>query len=78
MGAERAISVRSWQVGTFVVTMTVPTPKRGHVLNAAVKWAPHEPSRLTTDEWRQYRLGRNQAIGELAEELGITVAVLEL
>ena len=58
--------------------MTIPAPKPGAVLCASVEWSPTEPSRLSTEEWREYRAGRNQALTELASELGINVAVLEL
>jgi hypothetical protein len=78
MSAEAPVSVRSWQTGPYTVTMTIPKPRPGAVLSASVEWAPAEPSRLSTEEWRQYRAGRNQALGELAAELGINVAVLEL
>ena len=47
-------------------------------MNALVEWSPREPASLSTEEWHEYRHGRNQALANLAAELGINVAVLEL
>lgn len=78
MSAEAAIAVRSWPVGRHACQLTVRRPKPGAVVNAVVEWSPAEPARLTAEEWAQYRAGRNQALAELAAELGINVGVLEL
>jgi hypothetical protein len=45
---------------------------------AAVEWSPSEPNSLTREELSLYRLGRDWAIAEIAAELGINVAVLDL
>jgi len=58
--------------------MTIPRPKPGCVISASVEWAPCEPSALTSEQWRQYRYGRNVALAEMAAELDISVALLEL
>lgn len=78
MSGESALCIRSWQVGAYTCELTVQRPKPGALMAASVEWSPSEPARLSTEEWREYRIGRNQAISELAAELGINVAVLEL
>ena len=78
MTAESPALSRAWPVGERTVTLTVQRPKEGTVMSAVAEWSPDEPTRLSTAEWRQYRSGRNRAIADLAAELGITVAVLDL
>ena len=78
MSADAAFVSRSWSVGERTVTLTIPRPKPGRPLIACAEWSPTEPSSLSTEEWTTYRQGRQIAITELAEELGITVALLEL
>jgi hypothetical protein len=78
MSGEQALLTRSWPVGERTVTLTIPRPKPGSPVYATAEWAPTEPSRLSTEEWKQYRLGRNEALAQLASELGISVAVLDL
>ena len=77
MNAEAAIS-RSWAVGDRTVTLTVPRSRPGAVMCAAVEWSPSEPNSLTGQELALYRIGRNEAIAEIAAELGIRAAVLDL
>lgn len=69
---------RTWSVGSRTVTLTIPRPAPGGPVIATAEWSPSEPTRLSNEEWRQYRFGRNQAIEQLAVELGISVAVLDL
>ena len=78
VSAEAAVAVRSWKAGGYTCEMTVQRPKPGAVVNALVEWSPNEPSRLTAEEWAEYRAGRNRAIAQLAAELCINVAVLDL
>lgn len=78
MSAESALGVRSWPVGPFTCELTIQRPRAGALMNAVVEWSPREPSQLSTEEWREYRVGRNLALAGLAAELGINVAVLEL
>ena len=78
MSAEAAFAVRSWSAGRYTCQMTLQRLKPGAVVNALVEWSPSEPSHLSTSEWAAYRAGRHQALAELAAELGVTVAVLEL
>ena len=77
MSAEAALT-RSWPVGDRTCTLTVQRPKAGAVMSATAEWNPDEPSRLSAEEWHEYRSGRNRAIAEFAAELGISVAVLDL
>lgn len=53
-------------------------PKPGALIHAVLEWDPTTPSRLTDEELRQYRDGRNRALADLAAERGINVAVLDL
>jgi hypothetical protein len=58
--------------------LTIPRVEKGRPLFATAEWAPDSPSSLTDEEWREYRHGRHVALAELAAELGISVALLEL
>jgi hypothetical protein len=78
MSATAAVVSRSWRVGERTVTLTIPRPKAGRPLIACAEWSPNEPPRLSADDWAEYRQGRHRAISELAAELQISVAVLEL
>lgn len=78
MAAETAILIRSFRVGRRTVTLTFPRPKEGSMLAMACEWDPEPPRRLSKAEWRQYRAGRDAAVAELAAELGVTAAVIEL
>lgn len=78
MSAEAALLTRSWKVGHRTCTLTAPRPVQGQALCAAMEWTPSEPKRLTPAELEQYRAGRNQAVAEIARELRINAAVIEL
>jgi hypothetical protein len=58
--------------------MTVPRPKSGQGVHVAVEWVPDVPGRLTAAELRQYRAGRDAVIADVAQTLGISVAVVDL
>lgn len=73
----RACITRAWPVGKFNVTMTIPRESRG-VACAVIEWSPHLPKRLTDDELQQYRVGRGAALADIADELGITVGIVDL
>lgn len=77
MSASAALASRSWSVGERTVTLTIPNMKPGKPAHMAVEWSS-EPARLTAEEWAEYRAGRNHAIAQIAAELGINVAVLEI
>ena len=68
---------RTWPVGDRTATLSVSRGV-GAPIHARIEWSPSAPSRLTDEELRQYRVGRNQAFAELAAELGGTVAVIDL
>ncbi len=76
MSAAAGIS-RSWSVGRYTVTMTIPRSGSG-LLAATVEWDPRLPKRLTEAELQQYRAGRDAALADMAGELGITVGLVEL
>lgn len=78
MSAEAVLLVRSWQVGARTCTMTIPRPKHRRPVHVAMEWDPAPPDRMTADEWRQYRQGRDAAIAEVAEALQVSVAVLDV
>ena len=78
MSAEAALASRTWSVGRYECTLTVPRPRPGDVLHAVMEWAPEQPRRLSSSQMRQYRRGRNQAVAEVAQQLGISAAVVEL
>lgn len=72
MSAQAAALSRTWNVGRYVATLTVPPIANG-VLHACIEWAPHTPRDLTPDEWKAYRLGRDRAFAQL----GLTALVIE-
>ena len=74
MGAEAAALSRSWPVGKYTATMTVPKAKPGTVASVSIEWAPHPPQRLTAEEIDQYRIGRHQALAAL----GVRALVVEV
>lgn len=78
MSEVAALASRSWRVGERTVTLTMRRPIEGALLHSAAEWSPNEPTKLSTEEWRQYRAGRNAAIEELAVALNVSVAVVEL
>lgn len=78
MSAEAAFAARSWPVGRYVCTLTLQRPKPGALTSCVIEWAPEQPARLTADELRQYRAGRNQALAQISAELGVNAAVLEV
>ena len=78
MSAEAPAFARTWQVGRYMATLTVPQLKPGRVLNAVIEWSPDRPGRLTAAEWSEYRAGRNAAMAAMAEAMGIRAAVIDL
>lgn len=73
MSAKAAALVRTWAVGKYTVTLTVPRLRRGGVQSAVFEWAPEQPSQLTGAEAEQYRAGRDEAF----RSLGLNVLILE-
>lgn len=78
MSAEAAFT-RSWPVGRYTATLTSPKARDpGAVRSACVEWQPSMPLRLTPEEMRVYRAGRDAALSDLAREFGINLAVIDL
>lgn len=73
MSAQAAALSRTWKVGRYTATLTVPPVKNG-VLHASIEWQPHVPRDLTPDELEAYRLGRDRAF----RELGLSALIVEL
>lgn len=78
MSAESAAFVRSWQVGSYTATLTMPKHKPGAVASAVIEWTPHVPAKLTPDETAQYRAGRAAAFAELSQRLGLRIGVVDV
>ena len=78
MSAESAALIRSWQVGAYTATLTMPQHKPSTVASAVIEWEPHVPTRLSPAELEQYRAGRAAAFAELAERLGLRIGVVDV
>jgi hypothetical protein len=78
MSAESAALVRTWRVGPFTATLTMPRPMRGRARAAVIEWEPCAPTELSAEEVKQYRVGRDAALADLAVRLGIRIGVAEL
>lgn len=73
MNAQAAALSRTWKVGRYTATLTVPPVANG-VLHACIEWQPHTPRDLTPADLEEYRLGRNRAF----RELGLSALIVEL
>jgi hypothetical protein len=73
MSAEAAAACRSFSVGRYTVTLTVPTLKAGVAAAVVVEWTPELPERLTAAEVAEYVRGRNAVL----VALGLPVLVIE-
>lgn len=73
MSAQAPSLTRSWQVGRYTATLTVPPLAQG-VMHAVIEWEPHCPKDLTADEQQAYRRGRDAAF----RELGLAALVVDL
>lgn len=69
---------RSWKVGQRTVTLTVSRPTPGRDARAGFEWEPDAPTKLSDDEWAEYRSGRHAALTEIAATLHINVGVLDV
>lgn len=78
MSGESPLFVKTWPVGQFTATLTVPRAARGAPAAAVIEWAPHVPQRLTDAELSEYRAGRARAMADLARLLGGSVALVEV
>ncbi len=78
MSGEAAF-VRFWSVGRYRVELSCPRPKPGGgLVSAVIAWDPVMPSKLSPEEARDYRAGRDAALRDLATELKVDMGVLEL
>lgn len=78
MSAEATAFSRSWPVGRYTATLLVPRHKPGAVASALIEWEPEMPTRLSPAEVEQYRTGRDAALHELAERLGLRIGVVDV
>ena len=69
--------VRSWPVGRYRCTLTLPAQAEG-VTGLSVEWQPRVPKRLTEAELAAYRRGRNEALQAWAAASGRPVAILDI
>lgn len=66
-------------VGPLMAVLTLPLPRQGEAVTAALEWLPSPPRRLSRAELRQYRRGRSRALAALGKRLGRgKLAVVEL
>lgn len=73
-----AILSRSWRVGRWTVTLSIPGLTPGLGAAGVVEWSPAMPGRpLTPTELAQYRAGRDAALADFARAKGLGAAVVE-
>lgn len=77
MSAEAAFT-RTWRVGAYRATLSCPRPRPGVAASACIEWEPAIPQRMTPAEVTEYRAGRASALADLARELRVSVAVVDL
>lgn len=77
MSAAAAFS-RTWAVGKYRATLSCPRPSPGVTASAVIEWESAIPTRLTPSEVDEYRAGRASALADLARELRVNVAVVDL
>src|SRR5581483_11686094 len=77
VSAVAALAVKSWKAGRYTCTLTLQRPRPTALVNAVIEWAPEQPKRLTDAELAEYRAGRNKAMADLSQALGINAAVVE-
>lgn len=78
MSAESPLIVRSFPVGVRTATLSISRPLSSRPLHMVCEWAPDRPKRLSIQELAQYRAGRDAALIEIAQKLGIHAAVIDL
>ena len=64
MSAQAAALSRTWQVGRYTATLTVP-PLVSGVVHAVIEWEPRVPNDLNVSEVQAYRTGLMAAFAEL-------------
>lgn len=73
MTARSATLSKTWQVGRYTASLTVP-PLDAGVVHAVIDWTPHIPTDLTAEELQAYRRGRDAAF----RDLGLAALVVDL
>lgn len=53
--ADSAVVCRTFQIGRYEATITVPRLRPGAVINATCEWNPHKPYRLSASERLEYQ-----------------------
>jgi hypothetical protein len=63
----------------FRCTMSLPVDavRKGALLSTECEWEPRVPTRLSSNEMRDYRRGRDAFYGEIARLTGVNIAVAE-
>jgi len=77
MTAEAAFT-RTWPVGKYVATLSMSRPSNGKAQCVLIEWSPEMPQRLGESEIAEYVRGRNAALADMAAELGLRVALVEV
>lgn len=78
MSAEAPALVRSWPVGRYTCTLLMPRLRGKALTSCVIEWSPEQPRKLTEPEIAQYRAGRDAALADVAQRLGIKAAVVDL
>lgn len=64
MSAELPAVVRTFRVGDYTATLTIPRLRPGAVHAASCEWEPKVPERLTATEQAEYRKQMAAAMAE--------------
>lgn len=64
MSASAPALTKTWAVGRYTATLTVP-PLNAGLVHAVIDWEPVIPDDLTPDELKAYRRGCVEAFTEL-------------
>lgn len=67
MSATKPAVSHTWQVGRYTATLSIPRLEPGVPVSCLIEWSPHMPKRLTPQEMKAYRAGRDAAIRELQQ-----------
>lgn len=67
MSAEAPSLIRTFKVGRYDCTLTVPAIRPGAACMAVVEWSPCVPERLTSEEAAEYRREMAAAVAALVE-----------
>lgn len=78
MTAQPYQFLRTWGVGAYRVTLTIPRVQPGQAVGAVIEWSPRIPEHLSVAELNEYRAGRDAALAAASQALGIRAAVVEV